>query len=360
MISVRRLPGIPESWWDELACRVRSPWQCRAMALVQQHFKSEPVFLIAEEAGRVLGGVCFYISGSRRFPWLDPLFARTVLVPDEPAILERPDEVLPVLLQAVEDELAHLEVVAITWRAEMPRHLRPEDLARRGYAVEPHGVGILELPSAVDDLDSRFHRSARKQIRKAERLGVRIEIASGVEPLLPLLDRSFRRAGLPDRNHDYVRLTHEMLGGEVLVASRDGRNIAALLWAAFGETGLNIFHGRDDGTMEGASNLLHRELLARAVGRGVKVLHTGGAALAGETDPRLLGITRFKENMGFVVHPAFHARRILRPLASAIRDTSLFLWSGHWSRRDKDKPTIHDGNLLDVRHSKPFRRKDDW
>lgn len=340
MISVRRLPGIPESWWDELTCRVRSPWQCRAMALLQQQFKSEPVFLIAEEAGRLLGGVSFYVNGSRRFPWLDPLFARTVLIPDEPAILEQPAEVLPVLLQAVEDELVRLRVVAVTWRAEMPRHLRPEDLVRRGYLVEPHGIGILELPSGVDDLASRFHRSARKQIRKAERLGVRIEIATSVEPLLPLLDRSFRRAGLPVRNHRYVRLAHQLLGGEVLVASRDGRNIAALLWAAFGETGLNIFHGRDDGTIEGASNLLHRELFARAIARGVRVLHTGGAALAGETDPRLLGITRFKQNMGFVVRPAFHARRSVRPLASAIRDALLLLWSRRQARRNGSESTM--------------------
>jgi len=307
------------------------------MALLQQQFQIQPIFLIAEEADRLLGGISFYVSGSRRFPWLDPLFARTALVPDEPAILDRPTEVLPALLQAVENELARLRVVAVTWRAEMPRHLRAEDLIRRGYVVKPHGVGILELPSTVEDLESHLHRSARKQIRKAERLGVRIDIANGPELLLPLLDRSFRRAGLPTRNHRYVRLMHRLLKGEVLVASREGHNIAALLWAAFGETGLNIFHGRDDGATEGASNLLHRELFARAIARGVRVLHTGGAALPADTDPRLLGITRFKQNMGFVVRPAFHASRVLRPLASAIRDRSLLLWSGLQSRHEESE-----------------------
>jgi hypothetical protein len=307
------------------------------MALLQQQFKIEPIFLIAEEANRLLGGISFYLSGSRQFPRLDTVFARTVMVPDEPAILERPNEVLPALLQAVENELACLRVVAVTWRAEMPRYLRPEDLIRRGYVVEPHGVGILELPSTAKDLEGSLDRSARKQIRKAERLGVRIDIANDPEPLLPLLDRSFRRADLPARNHRYVRLTHQLLEGEVLVASRGGRNIAALLWAAFGETGLNIFHGRDDGDTEGASNLLHRELFVRAIARGVRVLHTGGAALPDETDPRLLGITRFKQNMGFTVRPAFHARRVLRPVASALRDTSLLLWSGLRSRHDDGK-----------------------
>ena len=110
-----------------------------------------------------------------------------------------------------------------------------------------------------------------------------------------------------------------------------------LLWAAFGETGLNIFHGRDDGATEGASNLLHRELFARAIARGVRVLHTGGAALPADTDPRLLGITRFKQNMGFVVRPALHASRVLRPLASAIRDRSLLLWSGLQSRHEESE-----------------------
>jgi len=78
-------------------------------------------------------------------------------------------------------------------------------------------------------------------------------------------------------------------------------------------------------------------LFARAIARGVRVLHTGGAALPGDTDPRLLGITRFKQNMGFVVHPAFHASRILRPLASAVRNRSLLLWSGLQGRHDKDQ-----------------------
>jgi len=132
------------------------------MALRQQQFKVQPVFLIAEEADRLLGGISFYVSGSRRFPWLDPLFARTVLVPGEPGILDRSGEVLPALLQAVENELARLRVVVVTWRAEMPRHLRAEDLIRRGYAVEPHGVGILELPSTIEHLESHLHRSARK------------------------------------------------------------------------------------------------------------------------------------------------------------------------------------------------------
>jgi hypothetical protein len=178
-----------------------------------------------------------------------------------------------------------------------------------------------------------LHKTARKQVRKAERLGVAVEPMETVERLLPLLDMSFRRAGLEPRDHGYVRRTLECFGAEVLVASHGDRDIAALLWAPFGEVALNIFHGRDDGDTEGASNLLHREMYLRAFRRGVKVVHTGDAALEGETDPRLLGITRFKEKMGFTVRPAFQGRKVLRPTAAAARDLSVKAWGalrGWW------------------------------
>jgi len=148
-----------------------------------------------------------------------------------------------------------------------------------------------------------------------------------VERLLPLLDRSFARAGLPPRDHRFVRLTREYLGGELLVARRGTEDVAALLWARVGEVGLNLFHGRADGDTEGASDLLHRQMFVHAIRGGVRLLHTGDAALPGETDPRILGITRFKEKLGFEVRPAFQGQKTLRPVAAAVRDASLRLWS---------------------------------
>ena len=332
-LTVRRLSEEPGPWWDDLCRRAGSPWNSLGPARLQGEFGVEPIFFAAFQGEHPVGGLVAYIAGSRRVRAIDPILARTALVPDEPVAVADQPLAVPALIQALERELDDLNVVSAVFRVELPRLLAAKNLEARAWEVAVRGVAILDLPEREEEVDALLHKTARKQVRKAERLGVIVEAAADATRLLPLLDLSFRRAGLEARDHDYVRKTLQMLGGEVLVARHGDRDIAALLWAPFGETALNIYHGRDDGETEGASNLLHREMFLRAFRRGVRLIHTGDAALEGETDPRLLGITRFKEKMGFEVRPAFQGRKVLRPAAAAARDLSVRAWGafrGWW------------------------------
>ncbi len=324
-VEIRTFADDPPAWWDEVALGDSSPWHARAHAALQADFGVIPRFLAAFRAGAPAGVACVWLAGSRRAPLLDRLFARVAFVPDEPAVPSGDREVRDALLAAVEAEVRASRAVESTFRVEMPRRLAPEDLAAAGYDVALRGVGILALPATEAEADDLPRPPARRQARKAERLGVAVRVEATVDPLLPLLDRSFSRAGLAPRDHGYVRALHRRLRGEVLVAGREGRDVAALLWAVEGPVGLNVFHGRADGDIEGAANLLHREMFRRAVRRGVRLLHTGDAAMPGETDPRLVGITRFKESMGFEIRTAFAGTRTLRPRAAALRARLLSL-----------------------------------
>jgi hypothetical protein len=342
--SVRRLESVPGPWWDELVCRSYSPWHSRGLALAHGEFHVDPIFLLAEAGDTPLGGVTIYLQGSARMPSLDRLFARTAFIPDEPAVVDRPDEVLPAILDAVEAELRRMQVVTATWRMELPRGLPAECLSARGWKVRPFGVAVLALPAQEEALDRGMHRMAQKQVRKAARLGVEVRVAPDVGPLLPLLHKSFERSGLPRRNDRYVRRVHELVGGEVLVASHAMRDMAALLWADFGPVGLNMFHGRQDGDLGGAPQLLHREMLRRAHRRGVRLMHTGGAALPGEADSGIAGITQFKRALGFEVRTAYEARRIFRPIGAALREASRWFWLRLRSPNRPEPPDARGGS----------------
>jgi hypothetical protein len=325
-IEIVRHSTLPDRRWDDLVIGDHSPWQARWALEIQRRFGNETVVFEARAGGRVVGGAAVYFVGSRKFPGLDRILGRVAHVPDEPALLGEDEAALAALVTAIEREVERGRAVEVEWRAELPRRLQPERLKDRGYTVEPYGVGVLELPRDPAAVDRLLQPPARRQVKKALRLGVRVETTADLSRLLKLLDRSFERAGLAPRNRMFVQCLQELCDAEILVASHEGIDIAALLWARFGDLAVNIFHGRADGDTHGASNLLHQQLYARAIETGARRLHTGGMALPGETDARFLGITRFKEKMGFTCREAWRARRTPRPGAAALRKALLRLW----------------------------------
>ena len=325
-LSIRCVEDELDPRVEALADAAGSPWNSFAFARLQQACGQTTRFLTAERDGQPIGVLALWISGSRRAPMLDSVLARTVRIPDEPAVPSGDREVAKALAAAAMAEIRRLRAVEAVWRVELPRLLTPGDMALLGFRVGTRGIGVLELPREEEALEGLLSRTARKQVRKARKAGLQVEVAVGVDRLLPLLDRSFARAGLPARDHAYVRTLFGTLSSEVLVVTHAGRDLSALLWSRVGRVGLNVFHGRDDGDADGASNLLHLELFARCLRAGVELLHTGDAGLPGESDPRVRGITHFKETMGFEVRPAFQGDWMPRPFAAGVRRAALDAW----------------------------------
>ena len=326
MMDITASDAEPQGPWDGLCHDDRSPWNSLAFARLQRAFGAKVRYLLAEKKGQPVGALALWYSGSRRMSFLDSVMARTVRIPDEPAVPSGDREVSMALARAAKAEAVRLHAVEVTWRIEFPRLLTAGDLSFLGYRITTRGIGVLELPEGEGDLDELLARTARKQVRKARRDGTTVEAADGIGRLLPLLDLSFARSGLPPRDYAYVRTLQETLGAEVLVASSGGRDVAALLWARVGRVALNIFHGRADGDTHGASNLLHVEMFTRARRAGAEVVHTGDAGLPGERDPRIRGITHFKETMGFEIRPAYQGVWTPRPVAAGVRRAALGAW----------------------------------
>lgn len=316
-VRIRRVPPPLPAAWDDLARADGSPWQAAAFADLYERCGTRPVHLLAEIAGAPAGALTVFRSGSRRLPALDRPLGCFAHVFDEPAVAD-PAAVLP-LVDAAVAAARTFGAVEIDFLVQRPRRLDPAALADRGFAVVPEGMGLLELPEVEADVDHLLRRMARRKVRSAREAGVVVEAGAAVDRLLPLLDRSFTRSGLSARDPGFVRAFAAALGGEVLVASRGGRDLAALLFAEVAGVALNAFHGRVDGEETGASHLLHREMLVRGRRRGARLVHTGGMALPGETDGKLLGISRFKASLGFVAEAGFRGRKVLRPASRRLR-----------------------------------------
>jgi hypothetical protein len=132
-LTVRTLAEPPGEWWDDLCRRARSPWLALGPARLQEEFGVEPVFLAAFEAEAPVAVLSVFVAGSRRLRALDPVFARTAFVPDEPAGDVR---AVPALVDALEAELDRRNVVSAVFRVELPRCLKGADLESRGWVVE--------------------------------------------------------------------------------------------------------------------------------------------------------------------------------------------------------------------------------
>ena len=326
-LAVRVLTEVPGPWWDDLCRAGSSPWHSLGMAGIQSSFGVRPRFLVLEKGSEPIGCLTFYVVGSRRAPLVDRAFMRTAYVPDGP-VLPRP---VPgagrLLLDAVETVLEKEAVVSANVRFELPEREGAEALGASDYRVVPLGLAVADLPDAAEGVDRMIHSKSRNLVRKAEKSGVVVSVDEGLDDLLPLLDRSFERSGLPLRNHDYIRRVRELPGVEVLTARLKGRPVASLMWMGFGGIATYMFHGRDDGETGGASNLLLRDMFVRALRGGARRVQGGDVALPGATDPHLLGITHFKTRMGFQVKEGTFASKVFRPVAKAVRDRSLRLWN---------------------------------
>lgn len=322
-LRIRRVSAAAAGGLDPLVAAVGSPWQSAGFARAYSGPGVRAVHLAAVRGSVVAGAAVLFFAGSRRAGGLDRALGTLAFLLDEPAAAD--DEAAWALLAAAERAARRAGAVELDLRVQWPRRFDRAGLLVRGFAVRVAGAGVRELPAEEAGIEAGMKPMARKQIRKAQRAGV--TVGPGDLPrLLPLLDRSFDRSGAALRDHEFVRRLAGQADGRILVATHEGRDLAALLLVGRGTTVVNAFHGRADGEIHGASHLLHRELFLLAGRAGARRVHTGGMALPGETDEKLLGITRFKESLGFTAIESFRATKILRPAARKLRTAALALY----------------------------------
>lgn len=171
---------------------------------------------------------------------------------------------------------------------------------------------VLDLGPRLEDLTAGMHKAHRKNIRRAEKLGLTIRAETSLSALehlrhvqLASAERSASHGhGFAIRDTAYYRALHENVYGagigEVLLAFKGEACVGAIAYLHAGTKGITV---RSGCTAEGyeayAMYLLQSELLKRAKERGIEKLNLGGvpAEAEGEGHPQH-GLYMFKKGFG--------------------------------------------------------------
>ncbi|MDQ6626242.1 MAG: GNAT family N-acetyltransferase, partial [Verrucomicrobiota bacterium] len=154
----------------------------------------------------------------------------------------------------------------------------------------------LDLTPGFDEIEEQFAPAVGRNIRKARRSEVRVEITRTEEAILQfygLLARTRRRHGVPPQSRRFFRNIYRHLLkpglGFVALAHRHGTAIAGAVFFQFGANAVYKFGASDERQQEfRANNLVMREAIRHLSVSGARNLHFGRTAVDND------GLRRFK------------------------------------------------------------------
>ncbi len=189
----------------------------------------------------------------------------------------------------------------------------------------------LELSADSTRLYHSLHDSTRRNIRKAERSGVQVEVSSSLQALeafYRLNSMTRKKHGLPPQPYSFFRTIWEKIirpgKGRIYLAQAERKTIAG---AVFFDFGLHIIYkyGASDERYQAlrANNLLMWKAIEHGCAHGFKTFDFG------KTEPGNEGLRRFKLNWGArekVIHYHKYHLAQSRFIVEPVRER-------HWSTR---------------------------
>lgn len=264
---------------------------------------AEPVYLRLESAD----GTQALAAGTllRPRPWPFSRLCATAVLGALPASRGADARRLAAILREVERALRR----AGAYRIRIAGFFSPasaEVLAALGYAVTPRAEFYLDLTRSEDALFAALAAARRRNIRQAERAGLRTGEESGAQapPLLAALQReSFERRGLERGRADAagLRAIEWLLAsglGRLFVTRHEGRAVNAALFAVFNARAYYVLSGSSaqGNRLRGPAHLVW-EAMRRLKSEGVEVLNLGGAPIPDENE-LARSLYRFKRDFG--------------------------------------------------------------
>ncbi len=158
----------------------------------------------------------------------------------------------------------------------------------------------LDLVRGEGDLFAGFTSELRTSIRRAEKLGVKVEMCRNPESMeiyYNLHCKTRRRHGLPPQPLEFFHNLHEQMIahnlGVVAVASHGQKPVAAAVFLHFGRNAVYKYGASDRGFQHlRANNLVMWEAIRWHAGKGFGLLDFGRSGLGDE------GLCRFKRSFG--------------------------------------------------------------
>lgn len=186
----------------------------------------------------------------------------------------------------------------------------------------------ISLASGANEVFRGFDESVRRAIKKAQRDGVSVEVASNIESVrsfysLHCLTR--QRHGLPPQPWAFFAQIHRHLigvgQGFVGLARHQGRAIAGGLFLQAGRKAMFKFGASDKACQAlRPNNLVMWEAIQQLIRHGVKLLDLGRTSLANE------GLRRFKLGWGAAERLLWYLRYEYSPKAFVVERDAVDGW----------------------------------
>jgi lipid II:glycine glycyltransferase (peptidoglycan interpeptide bridge formation enzyme) len=151
-------------------------------------------------------------------------------------------------------------------------------------SYNPYRTFILKVDDSCEQIRARLHKSFRRDLRKVEKLGLKLQQGTGEEfckVLEDLYGRLITRKGFKGLNPNEFIKTQAMLSPSekmnFIIVSQDGEPMAILLSAALGDTSLVLLASTSEkGLSCGASYLVWYQGALAAHNAGMKIYDLGG------------------------------------------------------------------------------------
>lgn len=276
MTLVRLDPLSDARWMNLLRCApaatpfIHPAW----LTLLRDRYRYDVSAVAVEDRGRLVAGLPLVRVPSRLTG------RRLVAVPFSDLCPPALDAGMP------EDEALHELCAGLEEQRRdtgLPVEVRWPLPALSGAHVVPRFLHHrLRLPDDVEAYERGLRSQVRRNIKKARRSGVTVEAGTdrrALEAFYGLHLRTRRRQGVPTQPRGFIlgieRLFSQGLG-EVLIARHEGRDVAAAVFLAFGDTVIYKYGASDERHLEvRPNNLLFLEAIRRGAQREATWLDFG-------------------------------------------------------------------------------------
>lgn len=259
------------------------------------NYKPTPIFILDDRD--VICGIIMLIVYSEKNNVIGKLTTRAISL-DFPLVPEAIDfgEVVSIIKSKFSKKLVHWNVVPFKEST-----LKKRRLLDAGFVYEPHLNFVFNLTIGESLLFSQIGKTRRKQIRRAEKRGVRIRTHDSVTDFsehYTILSQTYKDAGLPLFDIDYFKsLINGLKQQQILIAEAtvEGKLIGFRLVLLHKKYMYDFYAGANKEYYSFYPNdILVWETLKYGAKNGFSVFNFGGA---GHPDKEY-GVREFKKSFG--------------------------------------------------------------
>jgi lipid II:glycine glycyltransferase (peptidoglycan interpeptide bridge formation enzyme) len=197
------------------------------------------------------------------------------------------------------------------------------------HNIQPPRTIVVDIRNSEEQILARMKQKTRYNIRLAEKKGVRVRVWDDIESFHKMMILTGRRDGFGVHSREYYRRAYDLLQpkqmGELLLAEYEGKSLAALFIARYGNRAYYLYGAStDEERNRMPTYLLQWEAMRWAKARGCEEYDLWGVPDEEETTLEanfearhdgLWGVYRFKRGFGGQLRRAAQAMdKVYNPL----------------------------------------------